>query len=145
MAGVRSFGSVFRFVYAARLRRSSLRILHYRHVLVIGGETLSKVIDWQDRNTCVLFETARVRLCSALLRRAMESAPLISAAMVQAAIYPHVLSSGSPCPVHSEHPLNSGWYSRPTWTAKRSSLCNQGHGADSGDLPRTSWNGSGRS
>ncbi|WP_067840565.1 beta-ketoacyl-ACP synthase III [Amphibacillus sediminis] len=27
----------------------------YRHVLVIGAEKLSKITDWEDRNTCVLF------------------------------------------------------------------------------------------
>ena len=27
----------------------------YRKALVIGGEVLSKLVDWQDRNTCVLF------------------------------------------------------------------------------------------
>ncbi|MGM0508800.1 MAG: beta-ketoacyl-ACP synthase III [Fusobacteriota bacterium] len=27
----------------------------YKKVLVIGSETLSKIIDWEDRNTCVLF------------------------------------------------------------------------------------------
>ena len=27
----------------------------YRYILVVGAETLSKVIDWTDRNTCVLF------------------------------------------------------------------------------------------
>jgi 3-oxoacyl-[acyl-carrier-protein] synthase-3 len=27
----------------------------YKHVLVIGAETLSSITDWQDRNTCVLF------------------------------------------------------------------------------------------
>lgn len=27
----------------------------YEHVLVVGAETLSYVIDWEDRNTCVLF------------------------------------------------------------------------------------------
>jgi 3-oxoacyl-[acyl-carrier-protein] synthase-3 len=26
-----------------------------RHVLVVGAETLSKITDWKDRNTCVLF------------------------------------------------------------------------------------------
>ncbi|RPJ46446.1 MAG: beta-ketoacyl-ACP synthase 3, partial [Candidatus Latescibacterota bacterium] len=26
-----------------------------RHVLVIGAETLTKIVDWEDRNTCVLF------------------------------------------------------------------------------------------
>ena len=27
----------------------------YRRILVIGAETLSKVVDWTDRNTCILF------------------------------------------------------------------------------------------
>lgn len=27
----------------------------YKKVLVIGAETMSKVVDWEDRNTCVLF------------------------------------------------------------------------------------------
>jgi 3-oxoacyl-[acyl-carrier-protein] synthase-3 len=27
----------------------------YKKVLVIGAETLSKIVDWTDRNTCVLF------------------------------------------------------------------------------------------
>jgi 3-oxoacyl-[acyl-carrier-protein] synthase-3 len=28
---------------------------HYRHVLVIGAETMSKITDYEDRATCVLF------------------------------------------------------------------------------------------
>ena len=28
---------------------------HYRHVLVIGSEALTRFVDWSDRNTCVLF------------------------------------------------------------------------------------------
>ena len=43
------------FVYAASIATQFIENGIYRHVLVIGGETLSKVIDWQDRNTCVLF------------------------------------------------------------------------------------------
>jgi len=27
----------------------------YKNILVIGAETLSKIINWEDRNTCVLF------------------------------------------------------------------------------------------
>ncbi|MBP8637784.1 MAG: ketoacyl-ACP synthase III [Dictyoglomi bacterium] len=30
----------------------------YDNILVVGGETLSKIIDWQDRSTCVLFGDA---------------------------------------------------------------------------------------
>ena len=27
----------------------------YKHILVVGAETLSRIMNWQDRNTCVLF------------------------------------------------------------------------------------------
>ena len=43
------------FVYAASIAAQFIESSVYRHVLVIGGETLSKVIDWTDRNTCILF------------------------------------------------------------------------------------------
>ena len=43
------------FVYAASIATQFIESGVYRHVLVIGGETLSKVIDWTDRNTCILF------------------------------------------------------------------------------------------
>jgi 3-oxoacyl-[acyl-carrier-protein] synthase III len=32
-----------------------IRVGHYRHVLVIGSEALTRFVDWSDRNTCVLF------------------------------------------------------------------------------------------
>jgi 3-oxoacyl-[acyl-carrier-protein] synthase-3 len=32
-----------------------IRAGHYRHVLVIGSEALTRFVDWSDRNTCVLF------------------------------------------------------------------------------------------
>lgn len=43
------------FVYASSIAAQFIESGIYRHVLVIGGETLSRVIDWQDRNTCILF------------------------------------------------------------------------------------------
>ena len=27
----------------------------YRHVLVVGADTMSRIVDFSDRNTCVLF------------------------------------------------------------------------------------------
>lgn len=41
------------FLYAMYIASSMLQ--DYQCALVIGAETLSKLIDWQDRNTCVLF------------------------------------------------------------------------------------------
>lgn len=43
------------FIYGLSIAREFLRSGIYKTVLVIGAETLSKITDWQDRNTCVLF------------------------------------------------------------------------------------------
>lgn len=43
------------FVYAYAAGYSFIKAGIYRKVLVIGVETMSSVIDWEDRNTCVLF------------------------------------------------------------------------------------------
>ena len=41
------------FVYAFQI--ASCMMQEYKCALVIGSETLSKLMDWKDRNTCVLF------------------------------------------------------------------------------------------
>jgi 3-oxoacyl-[acyl-carrier-protein] synthase-3 len=43
------------FVYALATATGFVRSGMYRNVLVIGVEVLSRFINWQDRNTCVLF------------------------------------------------------------------------------------------
>lgn len=43
------------FIYALETASSFIRSGAARTVLVIGSETFSKIIDWSDRNTCVLF------------------------------------------------------------------------------------------
>lgn len=43
------------FVYAMNVAASMIQTGHYRHVAVIGAETLSKLTDYTDRRTCVLF------------------------------------------------------------------------------------------
>ncbi len=43
------------FVYGIVTGASFVKSGMYDRVLVIGGENLSKIIDWKDRNTCVLF------------------------------------------------------------------------------------------
>lgn len=43
------------FIYASEVAVSLIYQGNYKHALVIGAEVLSKVVDWQDRNTCVLF------------------------------------------------------------------------------------------
>lgn len=43
------------FVYALGIADKFIRTGAARHALVIGAETLSRIIDWTDRGTCVLF------------------------------------------------------------------------------------------
>jgi 3-oxoacyl-[acyl-carrier-protein] synthase III len=43
------------FTFAIANADAFIRAGIYKHVLVIGAETLSKITDWTDRNTCVLF------------------------------------------------------------------------------------------
>ena len=43
------------FVYGVVVGQQFIASGTYNHVLVIGAEVLSRVVDWQDRSTCVLF------------------------------------------------------------------------------------------
>ncbi len=43
------------FVYATQIADNMIRLGQVKTALVIGAETLSKITDWTDRNTCVLF------------------------------------------------------------------------------------------
>ena len=43
------------FLYGVSIAEKFLRSGAARKVLVIGSEVLSRIVDWQDRNTCVLF------------------------------------------------------------------------------------------
>jgi 3-oxoacyl-[acyl-carrier-protein] synthase-3 len=43
------------FVYALTMADNFIRLGQVKTALVIGAETLSRLIDWKDRTTCVLF------------------------------------------------------------------------------------------
>ena len=43
------------FVYALSVADAMIRVGQVRGALVIGSEVYSRIIDWQDRGTCVLF------------------------------------------------------------------------------------------
>lgn len=43
------------FVYALTVADKFIRSGSHRRALVIGAETLSRILDWSDRGTCVLF------------------------------------------------------------------------------------------
>ncbi len=43
------------FIYALSIANNFIQNGSVKRVLVVGSETLSRIIDWNDRNTCVLF------------------------------------------------------------------------------------------
>lgn len=43
------------FVYALTLADNMIRLGQVKTAVVVGAECLSKIVDWTDRNTCVLF------------------------------------------------------------------------------------------
>lgn len=43
------------FLYAITIADSMIRTGGAKHALVIGSETFSRILDWEDRSTCVLF------------------------------------------------------------------------------------------
>lgn len=43
------------FIYALNMGAQAIRSGSVKNVLIIGSETLSRVVNWTDRNTCILF------------------------------------------------------------------------------------------
>lgn len=43
------------FVYALAVGTQFIQTGIYRHILIIGADALSKITNWEDRSTCVLF------------------------------------------------------------------------------------------
>ncbi len=43
------------FIYALSVADKFIQAGVYKNVLVVGGETTSKIVDWEDRGTCILF------------------------------------------------------------------------------------------
>jgi 3-oxoacyl-[acyl-carrier-protein] synthase III len=43
------------FIYAITIAQQFIARGAYKHALVIGAETLTRITDWKDRSTCVLF------------------------------------------------------------------------------------------
>lgn len=43
------------FLYGMTVAMQFIETGYYKHVLLVSSESMSKVVDWTDRNTCVLF------------------------------------------------------------------------------------------
>jgi len=46
------------FVYALTTAKQFIQTGYYRNVLIVSNEGLSRIVDWKDRNTCILFGDA---------------------------------------------------------------------------------------
>ena len=46
------------FIYGVHIADSLIRTGAHRHVLIVCAETLSRIVNWKDRDTCVLFGDA---------------------------------------------------------------------------------------
>lgn len=66
------------FIYALHIGAEMIRSGAMKNVLVIGAETLSRMVDWNDRNTCVLFGDGAGAF---LLQAAEERAGVLSGIM----------------------------------------------------------------
>jgi 3-oxoacyl-[acyl-carrier-protein] synthase-3 len=43
------------FIYALNMGAQAIKTSSVRNALIIGAETLTRLVDWKDRNTCILF------------------------------------------------------------------------------------------
>lgn len=57
------------FVFGLSIAEQYIKSGRYRHVLVIGSETNSRIVDWSDRSTCILFGDG----AGAMLLKSVES------------------------------------------------------------------------
>jgi 3-oxoacyl-[acyl-carrier-protein] synthase-3 len=64
------------FIFALAAADNALRLGQARTALVIGAETFSRILDWQDRGTCVLFgDGAGALVLQAVPETSRETAP----------------------------------------------------------------------
>jgi 3-oxoacyl-[acyl-carrier-protein] synthase-3 len=66
------------FIYALEIGQQFIMSRTYETVLVIGAEKLSSIVDWKDRNTCVLFGDGAG---AAILQHRPEAHGLLTACM----------------------------------------------------------------
>jgi 3-oxoacyl-[acyl-carrier-protein] synthase-3 len=100
------------FIYGLEIGQQFIMSQTYDTVLVIGAEKLSAIIDWNDRNTCVLF---RDGAGAAILQNSPTSHGLLTACMGADGNKADLLSmpaGGSRCPATVESVSNRLHYLR---------------------------------
>lgn len=100
------------FIYGLEIGQQFIMSRTYDTVLVIGAEKLSSIIDWNDRNTCVLFGDGAG---AAILQNSPTSHGLLTACMGADGEKADLLSmpaGGSRCPASVESVSNRLHYLR---------------------------------
>lgn len=90
------------FIYGLEIAQQFIMSRTYDTVLVVGAEKLSSIVDWQDRNTCVLFGDGAG---AAVLQNRTNSHGLLTAVMGAAGDKAGLLympGGGSRCPATAE-------------------------------------------
>jgi len=90
------------FIYSLEIGQQFIMSRTYNTVLVIGAEKLSSIVDWTDRNTCVLFGDGAG---AAILQNRPNSHGLLTACMGADGQKADLLSmpgGGSRCPASTE-------------------------------------------
>lgn len=91
------------FVYALAVAEKFIRTGAARCALVVGAETLSRIVDWTDRSTCVLFGDG----AGAVVLEAADSAGVLSTHLHADGHYEHLLTVPAGISEHPER-LRSG-------------------------------------
>jgi 3-oxoacyl-[acyl-carrier-protein] synthase III len=94
------------FIYAMEIGQQFIMSRTYETVLVIGAEKLSTIVDWKDRNTCVLFGDGAG---AAILQHRTDAHGLLTACMGAEGDKAELLcmpGGGSRCPATAESVAN---------------------------------------
>ncbi len=75
------------FVYALTTADQFVRSGMAKHALVVGAETMSRIVDWNDRGTCVLFGDG----AGAVILSASEKPGILSSVLKADGRYQHLL------------------------------------------------------
>ena len=107
------------FVYGTSVASAFVEQGIYKHVLVIGAETLSRVIDWEDRTTCVLFGDGAGAAVIGAVEEGYGFLGLIEAVTAQAVTHLSFRQAAARC--RSRQKILQSASNTLRWTAKRSS------------------------
>lgn len=75
------------FVYGLSIAEQYIKSATYKHVLLVGSEIMSRVVDWSDRSTCVLFGDG----CGAMVLGASEEPGVLATVLHSDASYKDIL------------------------------------------------------